>query len=98
MIDIPRHSRIPSGEPPMTWTRRDLLASSAFVFTPDTFTAKLGLGGDFAVLGVSTSHPVDVESRDLLGEWKDQGWRRVLWKFGKGPGPGEVLASRVHRD
>jgi hypothetical protein len=82
----------------MTWTRRDLLASSAFFFRPDTFTAKLGLGGDFAILGVSTSYPVDVEPREILGEWKDEGWRRVLWKVAPGAVPGELLASRVHKD
>ena len=82
----------------MTWTRRELLGSMGVWFAPGQITGKLGVGGDWAILGLSQDRPGDFERRDLDGEWKDPGWRRVIWRFEPGARPNEVAASWIKLD
>ncbi len=70
--------------------------------------ASLGLGAmaapearafDFySFLGISTSRGVSVEASDLLGEWKDENWRRPCRRIARGAQAGEFLATRIHKD
>jgi hypothetical protein len=68
--------------------------------------AFLGLGmarteaeaGDFAVIGIAQSRPISVEARELLGEWKDAGWRQVVWRIEPGDKPGGLRLTHTHRD
>jgi hypothetical protein len=54
--------------------------------------------GQFAILGVATTHTVGVEAHDLPGEWKDETWRRVVWRIERGENPDEFRAIRVRKD
>ncbi len=66
--------------------------------------ALLGIGptawatDGFAVLGISSTYSVDVEARDLPGDWKDESWRRVVWRIARGTHPDEIRATRIRKD
>ena len=52
----------------------------------------------YTLLGISTSRSVSVEAGDLLGEWKDEDWRRPVWRIARGVRAGEFLASHIRKD
>ncbi len=54
--------------------------------------------GQFAIFGVASSHAVGVEAGDLPGEWKEETWRRVVWRVEKGEKPDEVRMTRIRKD
>jgi hypothetical protein len=83
----------------MSTTRRDLMGSVAGFLALGLLGPRTsGATGDFAVLAVSTSMEVSVENRDLLGEWRDESWRRVTWRVSRGDQPGTFLAARLRKD
>ncbi len=83
----------------MATTRREMLGAMGVLFAPaQQVTAKLGAGGDWALLGMAKDRPNEFERRDLVGEWKDPGWRRVVWRFEPGARPNEVAATWLRLD
>ena len=82
----------------MAGTRRGLLGSLGVCFALGQVNARLGVGGDWALLGMSHDRPDEFERRDLFGEWKDPSWRRVVWRFERGAKPNEVVATWLKLD
>ena len=78
-----------------TLSRRVAFVSVAALLALGSLARTLG---DFAIFGIASSWSVDIEARDLPGDWKDEDWRRVVWRITRGEHPGEIRATRNHKD